>query len=504
MFIVATLGWPQQGFVLPIEANRIVTVRALRGQIEHGTVLPPQMDEVIDFYGWLGWSMATRGGDEAGKARFRALYPDPKSFDGIGVRRLLSLSHSPDYTVYGVTGITKSAEPDRFSSLADASTQPFKDGRGRDRIAFDGQYKPQNTDQGAAIALDPGVLNWGPLQGAQSDEWSRAALPPGATATDADDASGLRVVPLVADVEVRGSAARLAQVHMDMSVLVINWGDTEFKQVAEYLSIAWLGAALHYVQQASDPLNNVQLSSVRMRAWIDQKERRNGLLTLGGWLGTWKPATAQALLLRIALKRAADQWLKAQIEAILDGDIREGPLAKALESLGQGDSNFDQVVRPGIQPWLQPPKKPEPSAKGRGAVSVVVDVLAAAGAHEGAKAYDLLFELTGAAELPEVTATTALQVHTDTTANKEAVKTLEAIYARAMLRAATATRLAFDGWLNANAKAALDRLRRVRTLELEHEVASIGAISKSKADQSLGRISLLWLAVPLLLSGCSA
>ena len=487
------------GHSLPSEANRVLSVRALRGQIQHGTVLPPQLRELIEFYRWLGWSLATRGGDEAGKARFRSLYVDPQDFDGIGVRRLLSLSLNPEITVFGITEVTKVAEPDRFSVLADAATRPALDRRCQDRAAYNKQHERRKNEQGEVIALDPVILNWGPVEGLGSDEWSRAALPPGATSTNADERSGLSVVEVAPGVEVRGGAAELAQLHMDMSVLAVNWGDQEFKQVAEYLSLIWLGGAFHFVQQAADPLNNVQLSGRNMMVWLRARGRQGGVHTLGGWLGEWRPQGPSALRLRAALKRAADAWLNRRIHAALDGDLTEGPLAEALTKLSKGDPEFDAAVRPGIQPWLQSPKKPEPSAKGRGAVSVVVDALAAAGVADGAKAYDLLIDLTGVASLSDVPQDLKLQLPASSPKTKDKLQALEAIYARAMLRGATATQMAFDAWLNANAKSALDRLRRVRTLGLEREMTQEDRAHTLHALVRPRRISPWWAGLPAAL-----
>jgi len=109
-------------------------------------------------------------------------------------------------------------------------------------------------------------------------------------------------------------------------------------------------------------------------------------------------------------------------------------------------------------------------------VSVLVDALAAAGAADGAALYDALAVVTlprwrdGAADLPETAPSSAVPWRTDDSAATAAAwAQIEEIQARALRRASTATMLAFDAWLNANPHAALDRLRRVRTLALARE-----------------------------------
>ncbi len=475
-------GLPRTALAFDPAVHRTLTVRSLRGQIKHGSVLPPELKDLIDFYTWLGWSMATRGSDEAGKARFRALFPGRQDFDGIGVRRLLSLSLDPGITVYGVTQVGKDPEPDRFSTLADASTRPPRDGRDTNRVAFTKAHERVTGPDGAPTPLDPRTLQHGPAVGPGSGEWAHTALPPAATGVDAPAAKGLRVVPVLPGVAVRGGAAEMAQLHMDLSVLAQNWGDTQYKQTAEYLSLVWLGGALHYVQDAASPLHTVQLSSPGLLAHLDAAFRARALRTGGGVWAPLERPVGDTLALRRRLRITADRLLAHQVEAVLDESAAPASITAAMRALGEGDPAFDEAVRPGLEPWLQPPRKDEPSAKGKGAVSVIVDSLAAAGAEDGAALYDLLLVvakprvLSGERTVAEVGALSApLWREAESDEVRVALDAIAAIQARALRRAATATRMAFDAWLNANPVAALDRLRRVRTVALEREAIDVSA-----------------------------
>ncbi|MCO4761450.1 MAG: hypothetical protein KC502_08095 [Myxococcales bacterium] len=460
---------PQVAQAFSPDVHRIMTVRTLRGQIKHGTVLPPDLAALMDFYSWLGWSLAKRGGDEAGKARFRAMYPERQDFDAIGIRRLLSLSLDPNIEVWGISSVTKEAEPDRFSVAADACARPIMDRRDHNRVAVDASFKPEIGRFGAEVPLDPRALNFGPASGDGSGAWAHTALPTGLTSTHAAPSSGHRVVPFMPGLAVRGGAAEMAQLHMDMSVLAMYWGDSQFKQTAEYMSLVWLGAALHYVQEAASPLHNVQLGSPELLANI---ARRHWVAALKSGGGLWRPLpnpVIGGLRVRRNLRIIGDRWLSKQVSSALD-DLPTSPaIASAMANLQAGDQAFDDAVRPGLEPWLQRPTKTEPSAKGRGAISVLVDSLAAAGAEDGARLYDALMAVsaptwtTGETLLAEHG---ALKQQPWQAGSATAWADIEEIQGRALRRGAAATTLAFDAWLNGNPHAALDRLRRVRTIAL--------------------------------------
>ncbi len=481
LICAATLGAlvvPSRSHAFDPDVHRILTVRSLRGQIQHGTVLPPDMAALIDFYSWLGWSLAQRGGDEAGKQRFRKLFPARNDFDAIGVRRLLGLSHDPSIEIWGITEVTKEPEPDRFSTAADASARPITDRRDRNRVRFSLQRTQIKGPWGLPVPLDPRTLNLGPAVGEGSETWARTALPSALTSTSAPASSGLRVVPYVAGVAVRGGAAEMAQVHMDLSVLALYWGDSQYKQTAEYLSLVWLGAALHYVQEAASPLHNVQLGSPKLLEAMAARHRTAALKTGGGLWGPLPNPVIAGLRMRRNLRIVGDRWLAAQVAAALDDAAAPKSVVTALAELRKTGSPFEMAVRPGLQPWLQPPSKAEPSAKGRGAVSVLVDSLAAAGAADGAALYDALAAVTkprwrsGDQALQEMGGLAAPPWGEGTAA---AWATIEDIQTRALRRGGTATILAFDAWLNANPHAALDRLRRVRTVALEREAVDMAA-----------------------------
>lgn len=478
--VAATLLAPSRAHAFDPDVHRVLTVRALRGQIKHGSVLPPDLEALIDFYGWLGWSMADRGGDEAGKARFRRLFPARRDFDALGVRSLLSLSQDPNIEVWGISRVTKDEEPDRFSAVADGAARPISDHRDRNRVRFTAQHVEAKTPYGGYVPLDPRTLNLGPATGPGSEAWAHTALPTGVTSLTADPASGLRVVPYVPGIAVRGGAAEMAQLHMDLSVLALYWGDSQYKQTAEYLSLVWLGAALHYVQEAASPLHNVQLGSPALIEAMAARYRRAALRTGGGRWGPLENPVPAALRMRRNLRIVADRWLAGHVNAALDDTPTNPRVAAALKKLAEEDTPFDKAVRPGLQPWLKPPTKEEPSAKGRGAVSVLVDALAVAGAEEGAALYDALAVVTkprwrsgdeGLAEVGALASSpwVAPPAGGATAEQRAAWRTIEEVQVRSLRRAAAATKLAFDAWLNANPHAALDRLRRVRTVALERE-----------------------------------
>lgn len=264
----------------------------------------------------------------------------------------------------------------------------------------------------------------------------------------------------------------MAQLHMDLSVLALYWGDSQYKQTAEYMSLIWLGAALHYVQEAASPLHNVQLGSPALLAAMQKRHRARALRTGGGMWGPLPNPVIAALRMRRNLRVVGDRWLSDQVTTALDGAPQSERVALALKELRQGDQPLDAAVRPGLAPWLKPPSKQEPSAKGRGAISVLVDSLAAAGAADGAALYDALATVTlpkwrsGDEALRETGHPVGVPWQQGDTA---AWAVIDDVQSRALRRAATATVLAFDGWLNANPHAALDRLRRVRTVALDRE-----------------------------------
>lgn len=226
------------------------------------------------------------------------------------------------------------------------SSAPDQDGRNRDRLARDATGRPLLDAKGRMVSIDPLVRQFGGATGLGSQAHAHYALPPRTEAglwawwlrpaTAGWDLAGLG--------RLESEAAAQAEIHTAAAFRVV-------KQDAR--AAAWLiGGALHYLQDAADPLHNVQAGP------------RSGLVhaLVGALLGGQSPITAGMASLRnlhLGAEALQAAWL-----------FGEGPPA--------GQAAFTEARLAAAQEARFPAMGP----------SAWIDMLAVAGAREGLVAYD--------------------------------------------------------------------------------------------------------------------
>jgi hypothetical protein len=226
------------------------------------------------------------------------------------------------------------------------SSAPDQDGRNQDRLARDAAGRPLVDVKGAVLAIDPLVRQYGGSTGLGSQAHAHYALPPRTKA-------GLWawwLRPAAAGWDLAGlgrlesEAAAQAEIHTAAALRL---------RASDPRAAAWLiGGALHYLQDAADPLHNVQAGP------------RSGLVhaLLGALLGGQSPVAAGMASLRnlhLGAEALQAAWL-----------FGAGPSAGQATFTAARSAAVEQARFPALGP------------------SAWVDMLAVAGAREGLIAYD--------------------------------------------------------------------------------------------------------------------
>ena len=459
---------------LDADAHRAVTLRALKGVADVDYVMTPTQKELVEFYRWLAFAMA-KGGQPDLQQRFQQRYPKPEDFDAIGARRFLGLTVSGRSDVWGMTRLLDNSAEQRTNLIALASAYPLTDLRCVDPVLMGDDGKPAKHASGSIIPLDPQMLRHGPPLGPGSDAWSHDALAigkPDAVTEFADPDPSWRQ-PGLAGASPINYPAQLAQVHVDMAVLARVWGDMMDQVVGEQIATMWLGAAIHYVQDAALPTAAVESGGAAFARAIDRGHLVAAMRTFGGYNGDLMPRAWRQHRARRNLHVLAQWWLRRQIEAHDLKGAAHPAIKAALGSLDTDDATVKASLTAVIQPWLNGARYVEPHAGGIGGATKLVEALSAISARDGPAMLDAM---TALAAPTVANGEVALLVLEDVRAehwrdgapssDAEAEAALAAIVARALRRASTATRLTHQLWLNGNSDSAARRLQAGRLGQL--------------------------------------
>jgi hypothetical protein len=396
----------------------------------------------------------------------------------VGVRRLLGFNEDVRRPVWGLERFERDRDLGAFEIIVEASGYPDLDGRNRDRVALDDAGGPRRLRDGRLMPVDPGTLNMGPLLGLASQAHAHYQL---AADRPSDDVEILRADPRNFVVAagfpgpVETQAAAMAQLHLDLASLAVAWGEQEMGPCAEYLALTWLGAGLHYLQDASGGLHAVQIGSYAIFRRARLLRIGRALVTFGGLFGELPSFVSIGLDLLSNHHLLGERWLAEQVLAVIEGRPAHPAVARALADLhgGKEARALRRDLRQRIAPWLAGPGKPSPWEDGRGPGRVLTEAVARQAADEGGGLLDALFAASGPG-LKSPEARLEEEGHLDAShwgapedpEVQAALARIGEIQARSLVRAAVASSLYVEAWLEGDWESARRRLRRSRLLAL--------------------------------------
>lgn len=479
--VLALLG-PAPAHAFSEAVHKMLTERALRGIVPIGNLPNPSEPSLVKFWLWLGQALAQDsqdlqldGGDPE---RFRDRYPSPHAFDAWAVRGFLGLSQEADRPVWGIEAYDKSQLVERFGVLIDASVRPDTDRRNQDRFAYDAKRLPMKLPDGRRVPADPMALNMGAPTGLSSQAHAHYQL--GAD-HPSDKVETLQKEPWnfvtalgFPTPTVETYAADMAQLHLDMAIMVRYWGIVQMDSTAEYLSLQWVGAGMHYVEDAAGPLHTVQVGSYELFKRAKIQAMLQALRTGGGTFGEMHPFTELGLGFLRNHHLFAEAWAQTELEAARDGKPAQPAMKAAWDQAGVDDPDLLKALGDSLKPHLTGPLTQQPWQGGQGAGWILVKTLAKVGMRDGAALYDAAarasatrlsrpgFELKDGEGLrPEM-----LGDRSDADV-QTAERQMAEIHGRSVRRATTALRLYWQAFQQGSPDAAARRLRRTRLDYLE-------------------------------------
>lgn len=469
---------PRAALAWPVDAHTTLLLKALGDRVEHGALVLPEPEDVVGMYSWIAHALAgAREPDVGGRERFFALYPEARSFDAIGARRFFGLSTDPNVEVFGISNFDKDAELDRYDVLLLASSRFHLDHRFRQPIRHDHVHQPMRLRDGSPLPEDPQTLHFGPLQGPASDDWALSALPASATRTDEaalHEAPWAFVAPVSDGVPVAGGAARMAQLHLDMSLMSLFWGGIELKVAGEYFSIIWLGVSLGVIFDAASPFAASQIGGPAVWSAAGRAYLLRAATSLGGVRGPMPSRAYLAARIRHNVRVVGERLIAEAIAQELDAPGRRPEAAALLRDLGTDDPVFSRRLHEVAGPWLRHDGKPDPFDADGGPALRGVAVLAEAATADTVAAYEAVVPLVQARWLDgdallgdRPLPLDELLRDPDDPAVELARRALLRHAAPGLRRAATLARELHRFWDTANGRTALGRLRQGALFHLE-------------------------------------
>lgn len=481
---------PSKSHAFSVTVHRFVTERALRGTIKPGQMsgLPPE--SLLKFWVWVGEAMAHAEPSDMDHdaERFIQHFPRPEMFNANNIRALLGLNYDGKQRISGLDSVEKVDAADRILAHVDLSAQPDLDGRNQNRLFLNVKGEPRTLKLDGRLApFDPMTLNMGEATGLSSQAHAHYQL---AADHPSSDPAVLQKEPwnFVLAIGYPGSGdskgkvetygAWMAQMHLDVATLAEFWGQkVGMTSAGEPLQVAWLAAGLHYVEDTSGPLHNVQVGSyelfkrAKLAYWLAAAQ------TCGGYCGEL-PTFAQIGLRYLHNHHLmAEAWLEEQIMQVQLGKPAHPEIQKAWDQMGEDDPELIAALGDKMKPFAGGPLRPAPWEDGRGQASVLVETLAQLGSRDGAALYEAAL-LAGAPTLTDLGTdlpddggwrpwylgdATKPEVQT-------AIDTMARIHAKSLRRAATAVRIYYHALETASIDGAARRLRRT-TLDLADAAA---------------------------------
>ncbi len=465
---------PRPGHAFSIEVHHALTKRALADRLDLALMVLLDAPKLTSFWVWAGRAFADVEFDTSGDGEaFRARFPDPSDFDRIGVRSFLGFNTDPERSIWGISKFIEVGDTMPIELAVRASAWPDQDGRNRDRVALDDERKPMKLADGRPVPADPMALNMGSATGLSSQAHAHYQL---AADAPSDDPNVLREAPWNFVVAagfpggVETYAGQMAQLHLDVAVLIRDWGEAEQAPGWEGLALIWLGAGLHYVQDAAGPLHNVQVGSYALFEAAKKAEIARALLTGGGTWGELPSFVSIGMGYLNNMHLLGEQWLRGEVAAVAAGRDAHPMIADIMQPTNPpGDDGLQADLEAKIAPFLQGKDRAEPWQDGRGAGSIIVEELALLGSREGGKLYDAL-HVVAAPRLLQIGETLGDEEAVgpehfrslDEPGVAAAMATIAELHANSLRRALTAARLYHRVWETANADSAARRLRRSR------------------------------------------
>lgn len=258
--LVPILLAPDQSFAFGSATHRAVTQAAIRdifSETDHPLPCPEDPD-LTGFFLHLHGILAAVD-DRALRADFLKRWPTPARFDGTAIKGLLGLTRNRSFPVYGFDHLACEEARNAATILTEESVRPDDDGRNRERIALGPDRKPLAGSLGP-FPEDPAVLDLGGMEGLASQAHAHYTLArqdltsnPLALWHDPEHFAVSSVVP----GGPLTMGPDMARSHFLMSLAAASWKSPASRQ----LSLAYLGQALHYVQDAATPMHTVQVGA---------------------------------------------------------------------------------------------------------------------------------------------------------------------------------------------------------------------------------------------------
>lgn len=308
-----SLAWlvPSPAFAFGARTHRTITHEAVRAVLAwpDEEVACPAGTDLGDFLRWLHGEVASAGTPDA--ADFRRRWPDAAGFDAFEAKGFLDLKRDLEVRVAGVDFLPCDDDGTALGLLATESVRPDEDGRNLRRLAFG----PDRRPLAGPVPEDPIALDLGGLDGLASQAHAHYLLAedPGGWLARGEVAPRLTASPIalwrdsahfaVATAVPGGPfslGADMAMEHFLLALLARAWPDPARggadpprpHPAAARLSLAFLGHALHYVQDASDPLHTVQVGHPRLVWHGVSGFAWRALLTAGGYTGALAAPTS--------------------------------------------------------------------------------------------------------------------------------------------------------------------------------------------------------------------
>lgn len=479
IFMVLVISLPKIAFAFSADVHRAVTERALRAVVQTGMTANPDEKLLVKFWIWFGHTMAS-GSDSTSDGTdpkdFIARYPNPRDFNAIAIRGFLGLQQVGGDQIVGIEAFDRGDIIDRFNTIVAASVLPDVDKRNQNRFAYDKDHNVVTLKDGRKVPADPMILNMGGVEGLVSQAHAHYQL---AADKPSSDPAVLQREPwnFVLDLGFPGKVetygADMAQMHLDMAILVKYFSDEQINSLGDYLSHVWTGAGLHYIEDVAGPLHTVQVGSYNLFKTAKLAYYREALLTGGGTIAPLRSFFSIGVDFLGNCHLLSEAWLAREVDQAIGGKPCQPAIAAALSSLDKDDPEFLAAVGKQLDPFLTGHFTKQPFENGDGAGTILAHTLVALASREGAQLYDATMLVVNKRWLTvgEKFGANALIKDADLADPadpevKKALATMAAIHARSLKRAATAARLYYKAYQMGSPDAAARRLRRTRLLRL--------------------------------------
>ncbi len=470
---------PTAAHAFSVNTHRFITERALRGKMPPGFMSGLPEASLIEFWTWFGEASSNDElkSDDLDGWRFRQHFPVPKAFAATSIRAYLGLNYDIKKRIHALDTTDGLAAAERVDAHVQASAWPDLDGRNQNRILLTPRGEPIHLKNGHLVPFDPMTLNMGEMTGLSSQahaHYQLVADKPSSEVEVLQKEPWNFVIAVGWPGPVQTYAAWMAQMHLDMATLAEFWGHMRRTSASEPIQVGWLGAGLHYVEDAAGPLHTVQVGSYELFKRAKLAYWAEAIKTCGGYCGTLPTFTKIGLGYLHNHHLMAEAWLEEQVYNASAGKPAHPEIVKAWAAMGDDDPELIAALGDKMKPYMDGPTKPAPWKDGRGLATVLVETEAKVASRDGAALYEAAL-LAGSATLTSLDT----ELPDDSGWRKEylgdvndpkvkaAIDTMARIQAKSLRRAATAVRIYYDALNTASIDGAGRRLRRACLDNLE-------------------------------------